>query len=74
METGFYRGDELDLTEVTKEQVLLGLPMKPLCSESCKGLCPACGADLNLGPCGCGGKAVDQRFQALEKLLKKGKE
>jgi uncharacterized protein len=37
MEAGFYTEDELDLTEITREQVILSIPMKPLCSDSCKG-------------------------------------
>lgn len=74
LNTGFYSGDELDTGEISKEQVLLSIPMKPLCSESCKGICPKCGADLNEKDCGCELKKTDHRLQALEKYIKKVKE
>ena len=45
--------DELDLLAVATEQVYLELPMKPLCRPDCRGLCVACGGDLNRGDCRC---------------------
>jgi len=42
-----------DLSEMVRHEILLNLPMKPLCSHDCKGLCPVCGANLNEGDCGC---------------------
>ncbi len=71
---GFYRNDELDISEMVKEQVLLNLPMKPLCDEQCKGLCPMCGADLNLQPCDCSREDIDPRLAKLKKLLLDRKE
>jgi len=56
LETGFYSGDELDIEGMVEEQMLLSVPLKPLCKETCLGLCPRCGADLNEGPCGCAAK------------------
>jgi uncharacterized protein len=50
----FHDGRLLDLREDAREALLLEVPMTPLCREGCRGLCPHCGADLNLGPCGCG--------------------
>jgi uncharacterized protein len=44
-----------DLSEMVRHEVLLSLPMKPLCSQGCKGLCPVCGANLNQGDCDCEG-------------------
>jgi uncharacterized protein len=44
---------ELDLLHLADEQLRLGLPMKPLCSEACQGICLCCGADLNQDACGC---------------------
>ena len=65
--------DVIDLGQVASEQVLLNVPMKPLCSDDCKGLCPTCGADLNAGDCGCEQPASDPRFDVLKKfLLEKG--
>lgn len=70
IEAGFYVGEEIDIGKILKEQVLLNLPMKPLCSDSCRGICPSCGIDLNEKTCECGDKFRDHRFQALGKLLK----
>lgn len=67
----FFRGDELDITEVLRENAILALPVKPLCSPDCKGLCPQCGTDLNQGQCQCKPKAVDPRLAALAKLISK---
>lgn len=49
----FHDGRRLDLREGVRETLLLELPITPHCREDCPGLCPKCGADLNLGPCGC---------------------
>lgn len=49
----FHDGRRLDLRESVRETLLLELPITPHCREDCPGLCPKCGADLNLGPCGC---------------------
>jgi uncharacterized protein len=49
----FHEGRQLDLREEARESLLLALPITPHCQESCQGLCPRCGADLNDGPCGC---------------------
>lgn len=49
----FYKGDTLDLGGIVREQILLAQPMKRLCREGCKGVCPTCGADRNLTSCGC---------------------
>ena len=69
LDMDFYSGDELDLEVLLKEQIELNLPMKPLCSESCKGLCPGCGTDLNTVRCSCNLEKTDPRFVALKKLL-----
>jgi uncharacterized protein len=69
LDMDFYSGDELDLDVLLKEQIELNLPMKPLCSENCKGLCPKCGTDLNTVRCSCKPDITDLRFAALKKLL-----
>jgi uncharacterized protein len=61
-------GTELDLDDLAQTEFILGMDTKNLCSEDCKGLCPRCGADLNLGPCGCKPEA-DPRLAALAQLL-----
>ena len=61
-------GNELDLDELVTTAFVLAMDTKNLCSEDCKGLCAKCGADLNLGPCGCRPE-VDPRLAALAQLL-----
>lgn len=63
-------GTELDLDEAAGTAFILAMDTKNLCSDDCKGLCAKCGADLNLGPCGCG-PDVDPRLAALAQLLDK---
>jgi len=65
LEIGFYRDDRLDVRAVISEQIVLEIPMKPICKEACKGLCDQCGADLNGSPCDCQPESVDPRFEAL---------
>lgn len=61
-------GSEVDLDELVTTAFVLAMDTKNLCSEDCKGLCAKCGADLNLGPCGCRPE-VDPRLAALAQLL-----
>ena len=49
----FYSGEEIELDDFVRETIVMNMPGKVLCSEDCKGLCSKCGADLNLGDCGC---------------------
>lgn len=66
-------GDEIDLREAVEEQVVLALPLRPLCRQDCKGLCSRCGADLNNGECGCDRADFNIKFAALKdfKVAKK---
>ena len=59
---------KVDLGDLARTMFILGMDTKTLCSEDCKGLCPGCGADLNLGPCSCK-KEADPRLAVLAKLL-----
>ena len=61
-----YRDDTIDLGEVVREQLYLALPMKPLCQEDCKGLCPVCGVNRNRETCTCQQEWVDPRMAALK--------
>lgn len=61
-----FHGDVIDLTEEIQQQVVMALPVRPLCSESCKGLCPQCGADLNKGECGCKREDFNIKFAGLK--------
>ncbi len=60
--------DTVDLTESVREHIILSLPMKRLCSEECKGLCPVCGQDLNVSECGCRESRGRQPFSGLDDL------
>lgn len=66
-----FRGDDLDLTGVLRDSILLSLPEKPLCSPECRGLCPYCGTDRNLHNCTCAPRETDPRLAVLEKLVRK---
>lgn len=68
LETSFYRDEQIDLNELLREQFYLALPMKPLCREDCKGLCPQCGTNLNTATCACTPSWVDPRLAALEQF------
>jgi uncharacterized protein len=61
-----YRDEKIDLGEVVREQLYLALPMKPLCREDCKGLCPVCGVNRNRETCTCQQEWVDPRMAALK--------
>ena len=63
------RATVLDLSEAVREELILAVPQFVECRADCRGLCPRCGADLNLGPCGCQ-PDVDPRWAALTKLRK----
>jgi DUF177 domain-containing protein len=73
-EIGYYQGDGMLLEEVLKEQVLLALPVKVVCGEECKGLCPHCGKNLNHESCNCGNEVTDSRWAALTGLRDKLKQ
>jgi uncharacterized protein len=62
------RGDDLDLTDVVREQVVLHSPAFALCREDCKGLCPSCGADLNQGSCECVPQSAGGPWDALKNV------
>jgi len=59
----------LDLSEVIRQEILLALPITPICREDCAGLCPICGANRNLETCHCQDTASDPRWAALSALL-----
>lgn len=68
IEIGFYEGDGLELNDVLREIVLLALPMRLVCSEACKGICPVCGQDRNVRECECRTEAADERWNGLRAL------
>jgi uncharacterized protein len=71
LSTAFYENDEIDLGQLMREQFYLSLPMKPLCSDACHGLCPQCGTNLNRGTCDCKTDLEDPRFAVLKEMKTK---
>ena len=70
-EVGYYRGEGLLLEDALREQVLLAVPLKAICREDCKGLCPHCGVNLNHEQCSCEEPADDPRWSALKDIRDK---
>jgi uncharacterized protein len=64
----WYEGEEIDVSPMLRERMLLTLPTLPLCRDGCLGLCAQCGRDLNAGPCGCAVAVGDPRFAVLRTL------
>lgn len=63
----------LDLNEAIRQYRLASRSMQPLCRPDCRGLCPDCGSNLNLGPCSCPIKSADPRWRALTELRQKAR-
>ena len=68
LEYGFYQDDVIDLDSLIFEQIVLQMPIKVLCADSCKGLCPHCGININVASCGCQAEFTDERLAVLKKL------
>ena len=62
--------NQIDLKNAVIDNIILSMPLKVLCSEDCKGLCPICGKNLNKGNCNCKKDDVDPRFAKLKDLFK----
>ncbi|QSX08732.1 DUF177 domain-containing protein [Alkalibacter rhizosphaerae] len=63
------KSEQLDLTELIRDNILVQLPTKTLCREDCKGLCPVCGKDRNEVDCTCESEQFDPRLSVLSNLL-----
>jgi uncharacterized protein len=70
-EVAYYQGEALLLEDVLREQILLALPLKAICREDCKGLCPHCGKNLNVEQCACAEPLEDPRWSALKDIREK---
>jgi uncharacterized protein len=66
--TTFYSDDRIDLGQVVREQCYLAIPMKPLCTPDCRGLCGVCGTNLNSSRCDCAPVWRDPRLAVLQAL------
>jgi uncharacterized protein len=69
--TAFFSGTRLVIDEILREQVLLAIPMKPLCKPDCKGLCPHCGVNLNLTNCNCAKEQFNPNLDALLEIKRR---
>ncbi|MBO2519426.1 YceD family protein [Limnochorda sp.] len=65
----FFENNRIDLGPLIREQLMMAVPMKGLCREECRGLCPICGQDLNQGTCQCQVEETDPRLAVLRDLL-----
>ena len=70
LNSSFYYSRQIDLKEVVLEQLNLTFPIKPLCSETCQGICPICGKNINSGECSCVTKDSESRLEKLKIFLK----
>ncbi|MGC9975148.1 MAG: DUF177 domain-containing protein [Syntrophales bacterium] len=68
LEYGYYQDDVIDLDNLIFEQVMLQIPIKVLCADTCNGLCPHCGMNLNTANCGCHTEYVDKRLAVLKEF------
>jgi uncharacterized protein len=68
IDLSYYEGEEVDLSPLLRDRVLLSLPTRPLCAEDCRGLCPRCGANRNREQCDCPSESGDPRLAVLRGL------
>jgi uncharacterized protein len=68
LDMDFYVDDQLDLDSLIATETTLALPMKPLCRDNCRGLCPVCGGNRNDVPCECHERPPDPRLAVLKTL------
>ena len=68
LDVDFYANGEVDVARVVETETTLALPMKPLCRDDCRGLCPLCGGNRNVVECACAQRAPDPRLAVLKDL------
>lgn len=73
-EQNFVSGYELDTDALINNEILINMPVKVLCGEDCKGICPVCGHNLNEGECGCDRFVPDPRMAAIKDIFNADKE
>lgn len=66
----FYDEPVISVVPIAEERIQMAVPMKPLCREDCRGLCPRCGEDWNVADCGCALESADPRWKVLRNLKK----
>jgi uncharacterized protein len=67
----YFKGNTIDLKDLILESVVMAIPMRAICTEDCRGLCPVCGQNLNEKTCTCAEENVDVRLAGLKELLNK---
>ena len=65
----YFQGNQVELDEIVLNNIIVAMPIKMLCKEDCRGLCPVCGKNLNDGDCGCDTRTSDPRFDVLDKFF-----
>jgi uncharacterized protein len=73
-EKDYIIGYDLDVDKLIYGEILINWPMKILCKETCKGICNRCGANLNLGECGCDRAELDPRMAAIRDIFNNSKQ
>ena len=73
-EQPYLNGYNLDVDQLVLSEILIGLPMKVLCREDCKGICNRCGANLNYESCSCEDSGLDPRMSVIQDIFKQFKE
>jgi len=73
LESGWFRGSEIQLDRFVEEVLALAVPVQPLCREECRGLCPRCGVDRNLESCACSEARPESPFAVLASLRSPGR-
>ena len=68
MGIAYFQGPKINLKDTIQEQVILEFPLRALCKQDCKGLCPKCGADLNEDLCDCDRRSSPGKFDVLKNL------
>lgn len=68
LDLSFYEGEEVDVSPLVLEQIVLALPTRPVCTDTCRGLCPQCGINRNADTCGCVIDQGDPRLAVLRNL------
>ncbi|NTW17591.1 MAG: DUF177 domain-containing protein [Syntrophaceae bacterium] len=68
LEYGYYEDDVIDLDTIIFEQIMLQIPIKVLCTDTCKGLCPHCGNNLNMVRCDCHKDFIDEKLAVLKNV------
>jgi uncharacterized protein len=61
---------EIDISRPISEAIILEIPLKPICAESCRGLCPICGNNKNIKPCDCRVENTESRWDGLKNILR----